>query len=183
MDSRFTRCRVLPRGRTVPVNCGWFPPPWSRPKFSFGFPYVGRHTIPHSLRVQHTRQIDRQTDRQTVHSCFARTLCTYLRTYDWQRSTDTHTIMELYFEPWPDSRTVNNYVTYRGMARSPSLAGMKTFHTTDTRHLQKHLLLAVCDSNRCSVEPASQSKEVTRDYLHTEFSFGSTLHNETSLII
>jgi hypothetical protein len=69
------------------------------------------------------------------------------------------------------------------MARSPSLAGMKTFHTTDTRHLQKHLLLAVCDSNRCSVEPASQSKEVTRDYLHTEFSFGSTLHNETSLLL
>jgi hypothetical protein len=72
-----------------------------------------------------------------------------------------------------------------GMARSPSLAGMKTIHTTDTRHLQKHLLLAVCDSlsNRCSVEPASRSKEVTLDHLHTEFSFCSTLHNETSLII
>jgi hypothetical protein len=69
------------------------------------------------------------------------------------------------------------------MARSPSLACMKAILTTDTRHLQKHLLLAVCDSNRCSVEPASRSKEVTRDHLHTEFSFRSTLHNETSLLL
>jgi hypothetical protein len=37
---------------------------------------------------------------------------------------------------------------------------MKTILTTDTRHLQKHLLLAVCDSNRCSVEPASHIYKV-----------------------